>query len=92
MLIEQSSARPRFAREDPANFIPPDPVLPVKARKLADRCHNPLTWAASSADRLYQGPTVVIYPTLLLRIAAQEHADSIYRAAVRNQAGGLHYI
>jgi putative transposase len=41
-----SSNRPgiglSFAGENAANFIPTDPVLPVQARQLADRGHDPL--------------------------------------------------
>lgn len=49
-MTEESSLRPRFAGEDAANFIPTDPLLPVKAWQLANRCHNTLTGATGSAD------------------------------------------
>jgi hypothetical protein len=84
-LTEQSSLRPRFARKDAANFIPTNPLLSVEARQLADRGHNPLAGATGRADRLYQRPTVVVYPTLPFCVAAQKHTDSILHASIRNQ-------
>jgi hypothetical protein len=72
-----------------ANFIPTGPLLPVRARKLADRCHNPPTGATGSSARLYQGPTFVSCPILIFYVPAKRHGDCIYRAAIRSQAGDL---
>src|SRR5512135_3335562 len=89
--MEQFRRRPRLVGEDPADFLPTDPLLLVKARELANRGHNPLARALRSANRLHERPTFVLGSAFFFVLRRRNMMINIHHVAISNQEGGLHY-
>jgi hypothetical protein len=76
-----------LAGKDPANLVPADALITVKAGKLADGGNDPLPGTSGGADRLDQRPVFIFFSGYLLVMTAQVHSPDYLLSYALNARG-----